>query len=358
LEGPFVLTRGSLPAVFPLIRRYAGSSVLAARWGIHADDSERAGFVSELLREGLVAGRIEAIAGGAEDKISGALLWERLPWDSEILGTSCARILMLAGGDCGRLLSFWRDRAESLGIVYVVIRVPAPPPDVCSTIPKRKHAREPGSRRTNRPRDSIDGLLECSTSSLHGLLAEQGFSKIERLVFMSRAVEGPDPEHEVTAARPEDIETMAAIAASSYSYDRFHAEPLFPGKAADRIHERWCRGSFAGRADAILTVRDAGGVVAGYCTCILPRRSGAQPGWIDMIAVRGDSRRAGYGRTLVLGALRFFRNAAAAAAALSTQGHNRPAFALYEKLGFRKYFEAVTYRVDLGGGRMEIGGGA
>jgi ribosomal protein S18 acetylase RimI-like enzyme len=346
-----------LPAVFPLIRRHAGSSVLAARWGIDAGDNERAGFVFELLREGIEAGRIEVIACRTGDEVSGALLWDRLPWDSHILGTSCARILLLAGEDCGVLLSFWRDRAVKLGIVYAIIRVPERPPGMRSMTRQGRETQGSGDRRTDRPRESIGGSPQSGSSILHELLTGEGFSRIEQLVFMSRGVDAPPPAHEVTEAAPGEIETVAGIAAASYSFDRFHSEPLFGKEAADRVHERWCRGSFEGRADAVLAVRDEDGCVAGYCTCMLPRRVAVQPGWIDMLAVRSGSRRAGFGESLVLGALRFFRNANVTAAALSTQYHNRPALRLYEKSGFSRYFEAFTYRTDLRDGQQGSGRG-
>ena len=63
-----------------------------------------------------------------------------------------------------------------------------------------------------------------------------------------------------------------------------------------------------------------------------------------MLAVRPDQRGAGLGAILISGALDYLRDAGVDQAALCTQALNRPALALYEKLGFTRFLTAATWR--------------
>ena len=296
------------------------------------DSKEDASLLAyNLILKELFSGAIEAIGVKEGEEIAGVLLWQKLAWDTQILGLGCARILLVAGRTCSDLLSFWKERAAAEGIKYVTIRVP----DI-SVGP------------LDRLDDDVPHALrnECY-GEMQNLLGAAGFEHFERMLYLSRSTEAPGPARELAQACREDIKTIQGIAASSYRYDRFHREPFFSQEAADRVHSEWARASFSDRADEVLFVRDDERRIAGYCTCILPEPKNGRPGWIDMLAVSNDARRQGLGESLVLGALSYLRGFGYAEAALSTQDGNVPALKLYRKLDFDLFGAADTYRLVL-----------
>jgi len=64
-------------------------------------------------------------------------------------------------------------------------------------------------------------------------------------------------------------------------------------------------------------------------------RAGRQ-GYLQRLAVDPDARRAGFGRTLVVDALRWVRRTGGRSCLVNTQADNQDALALYEACGFRR----------------------
>ena len=321
----------SFQGLNPLLRHHAGTTVYRFLGGSGASVEDASVLAYNLILKELFSGSIEAIGVKEGNKIEGVLLWQKLAWDSQILGIGCARVLLVSGRTCSDLLYFWKERAAAEGIKYVTIRVP----DI--SIGPHEISSE----------DVPHALRNECFEEMQDLLAAAGFEHFERMLYLGRSTEAPSPARELSQACREDIKTIQGIAASSYRYDRFHREPFFSREAADRVHSEWARASFSGRADEVLLVRDDEKRIAGYCTCILPEPKNGRPGWIDMLAVSNEARRQGLGESLVLGALGYLRGFGYAEAALSTQDGNEPALKLYHKLGFEVFGAADTYRLVL-----------
>jgi len=329
MDNPTVISPERLSTLEPLIRRYAGSTVLNVKGQVSLGDGEGTRAITGLLIRGFVEGKIEAVGIEHHGEIVGALLWRKLPWDTKVLGKACARIFLIGGCGLDRILAFWKERAASMGIRYVTVRLP-----------------QVGEMIADESREEPSGE-EDGHEKLPLLLVDVGFERVERLIFFKRSTAAPAPYHSITEARKGDRDEIFQIAGSAYSFDRFHRESFFTKGEADRLHKAWAAESFSGRADAILVVRDEGKHIAGYCTCTLPADRAASPGWIDMLAVRDGQRRRGFGESLILAALRYFRRNGLKEAALSTQETNHSGIGLYGKLGFMCYGIASTYRLVL-----------
>ncbi|MBU8920960.1 MAG: GNAT family N-acetyltransferase [Bacteroidales bacterium] len=306
-----ILTGTDIDRAGPLIRRLAGSTALAAGRGIDPDSPEGITLAADRLEHILKKGEVEAIGHVGPDGLNGLMLWSPLSWDTAVTGVDCARILLLGGEGCGSLCAFWKETALGRGIRYATARLPD---------------------------SSSEYGRQCDA------LAGTGFSELEKIVYLKAECGEVEDVEGVDIAGPEDIGELREIARVSYSFDRFHADPVFDRQTADKVHEEWMRGSFEGRADAVLALRSAGGRPAGFCTVIIPGPDDPGAGWIDMLAVRPDERGHGLGARLVTGALDYLHDSGVDQAALCTQADNRPALALYEKLGFTRFLTAATWR--------------
>ena len=149
-----------------------------------------------------------------------------------------------------------------------------------------------------------------------------GFRKVEVLVTFSGRGKGAAG----TIAANDDLDGCLALA-SCFTHDRFHADPLIPNELADELKRRWIENSFKGRADSIFVIRDNG--VAGVCICL--------PGVIDLIVVRPDCQRLGYGTRLVHAAFHKYKGIKVA-----VQAGNFPAMALLRECGLREVSRKVT----------------
>ena len=170
------------------------------------------------------------------------------------------------------------------------------------------------------------------------VLSQAGFRLIESLLTFSRDIPAQfAPVAGVSLAGLDDAEACAAIGRSSFSFDRFHADPQLSDAAADEIKARWARNGVIGRADAPLIVRE-NGAVAGFNLCM---RQGADA-VIDLIAVDQWWRGRGLGRKLVAGALAHYAGVAPTMW-VSTQDSNLASVALYRGAGFVPHGAAHTW---------------
>jgi ribosomal protein S18 acetylase RimI-like enzyme len=329
MPNPFILASAPVDELRPLISRAIGSTVLPLLGSAGGDAAEGERYALELVAADIEAGALEVVAVERKRRLSGALIWKINSWDTEVLGTVCANLLLVAGEARRALIAFWRKRAISCGVRYATCRVV-------------EGVRGPDDEMAAAWNGTIGAENE-----LPDLLLDEGFTRLETLVFLRRPSRVPRPVHEVHCAGAGDIEPIARIARSSYTFDRFHRDPFFPDRAADALHERWARNSCRRPHGSVLTVRSGGNQVLGYASCLIPPSIGRGQGWIDMLAVTAAQRRNGYGESLVRGALRYFKAEGLGCGALSTQEHNAPAAALYRKLGFTPYGVAATYRLVL-----------
>lgn len=148
------------------------------------------------------------------------------------------------------------------------------------------------------------------------------------------------PEPAVRPARAADLPALQAIAADSFVFSRFAADPFFSPEQVRAFHRQWITNLCAGLADAVL-VCEHRGEIAGFVSCALA----GDEGRIPLIATAGQWRRAGLGRALVTAALHWFAASGARAVHVKTQAQNYPALALYHRLGFTISRTELTFSV-------------
>ena len=149
-----------------------------------------------------------------------------------------------------------------------------------------------------------------------------------RLTFRWETAAGfPESVAPARPAQPADIPALEAISRECYQETRFYNDPGFPREKVVALYETWIRRSVEGWADAVLVTEDRKGP-AGYVTC-------HRDGWrIGLVGVSARARGQGAGRTLVGGALEWFRDAGAPEVFVPTQGANLAAQRLYRRCGF------------------------
>ncbi|MGE0392411.1 MAG: N-acetyltransferase family protein [Vicinamibacterales bacterium] len=146
--------------------------------------------------------------------------------------------------------------------------------------------------------------------------------------------EAADGAVEVGDAREDEGEALAEIAASSFSFSRFHSDPdIEPGVAAS-VKREWVRSYATGRRGRRLLVARVDGHPAGFLAELAVEREGRSVGVIDLVGVGVPWQRRGVGRTLVA---RWVTSCVGQYASLrvGTQAANVPSIRLYEGLGFR-----------------------
>ena len=129
----------------------------------------------------------------------------------------------------------------------------------------------------------------------------------------------------IRAMTAEDFPALAAIARGSHRDSRFFADGHFSAERCEALYEEWLRKS------RTVLVGEVDGQAAGYCSCDV-KEGGT--GSIGLIAVDPRFRRVSLGKSLVEGALEFFRKSGMHTATVVTQGQNSGSQRLYQRCGF------------------------
>ena len=139
----------------------------------------------------------------------------------------------------------------------------------------------------------------------------------------------PDPDARIRKAGAEDEGAVAANAAPSFGWSRFHRDPAIADARANAIKTSWARSYFDGtRGDACL-VAESDGVVAGFLLAIVQGDCVTT----DLIAVDAAYRRRGIARALMAAMERSHDDARRFR--VGTQLVNAPSLHLYQSLGYR-----------------------
>ncbi len=163
---------------------------------------------------------------------------------------------------------------------------------------------------------------------------------VDSTFAVDRAPALPAAHPAVRPARADDLPALQAIAADSFVYSRFAADPFFTPEQVRAFHRQWITNLCAGLADMVLVFETDGDAV-GFVSCA---RAGGE-GRIPLIASHARLRRAGVGRALVTAALHWFAAAGVSAVHVKTQAQNYPALALYHRLGFTISKTDLTFSV-------------
>lgn len=124
------------------------------------------------------------------------------------------------------------------------------------------------------------------------------------------------------------LKGVAAVAETSFTFTRFHLDPLVDNGLANRIKREWVGNFFAGaRGDALVLAETPAGEVVGF---LLTVKNGDRT-VIDLIATRPDWQGKGAGAAMVA----HLREKNGPAIDVGTQLANLPSLQFYQKLGFR-----------------------
>lgn len=171
------------------------------------------------------------------------------------------------------------------------------------------------------------------------VLENHGFRKIETLVTFEGV--GPDLARAVRLrdATLSDAETVGDIAAASFRFDRWHADPMIPSAAADSYKAQWARNDVTGRAETVLLAVSEAGAIEGF-NALLYRPPAAV---IDLIAVAPAHQGRGVGRRLMAGAFAAARRAGLKTLRVGTQAANEGSIRLYRAFGMEETGRAETW---------------
>ncbi|MEZ4372065.1 MAG: GNAT family N-acetyltransferase [Polyangiaceae bacterium] len=162
------------------------------------------------------------------------------------------------------------------------------------------------------------------------LLESFGFRVVDTNVTFEKQTGGERRPARATArvARPEDAEAVERIAATSFSFTRFHLDPQVEQAHANQIKGQWAANFFKGKRGDAMVVAELDGRVVGFNQLL--HTPDAQV--IDLIAVDADARRAGAaGAMMSVGESLYSGDRIR----VGTQVANIPSMRLYEAMGFR-----------------------
>lgn len=248
-----------------------------------------------------------------------------LPWDTDQFGFVAARIDLFAAPG---IYPESRSYLETLLPVFL------------------------GECQKHNIRHLIVRLASDELASLH-VLGHAGFELIDGIQTFSRHLEQEPPpllngDFEIRQSGPGDVESVAEIARTSYTIDRFHSDNYLTGRQADDIHETWVRNSLSGKAaDSVLVVAQ-GSQVLGFVTCKIDQKAraalGVAIGGIILVATAEKARGKGVAREATQESLRWFWNQGVNLVEVGTQLSNVKAARIYEQGGFRLSGVSFTLR--------------
>ncbi|HEY3743052.1 MAG TPA: GNAT family N-acetyltransferase [Bryobacteraceae bacterium] len=270
--------------------------------------------------------RLLSSATGAFASATGAIAWRKLDWDSELFGFPAARIDLLAvrGG---------YSEARSTACVLIEKAVE----DAIGSAQIRH----------------LSARVDASSLGLAHALTDCGFELIDGIqtfaLPLGERSQG-EPAAHTRLAKETDAEAIAAIARSSFVYDRFHNDLAIGVETADRVHEAWARNSVSGQAaDAVLVccANDPESIDS-FVTLKIDSENAAALGMriatIPLVATAVEARGQGAARRATEAALDWCRNERVDIVEVGTQISNIPAARLYQAAGFRTTAISLTYR--------------
>jgi dTDP-4-amino-4,6-dideoxy-D-galactose acyltransferase len=228
---------------------------------------------------------------------------ELLPWDSEFFGCRIARV-------CGDTLKKeqaaqiddWCRSNRVLGLYFLA---------------------------------RADDPATIQTAEQHGFGLVDIRVTFERLMAMNSQELIRPALHGVACIRPvqpDDLPGLQAMARTGHGETRFFSDSHFPRQRAEELYSTWIILEAQGRAQTVLVAASATNQPLGYISCHLdPVR---REGQIGLVGVSPEVRGRGIGKSLVIGAIDWYRDQNVHKVAVITQGKNQAAQRLYQQCGF------------------------
>jgi dTDP-4-amino-4,6-dideoxy-D-galactose acyltransferase len=238
-----------------------------------------------------------------------------LPWDSEQLGTSAARV------DCLLSMGSYNEQRRNKEILL----------DQLVSEAQDRRVRHLSARVDASDLSSLHVLEKADFITLDGILT------YALSLAVNPSVELPG-DFRVRLATVADAEETATLARTAFVYDRYHADPFITREQADELHAAWLRNSCTGEAaDAVLVAEDQEGLL-GFTSCSLPRdserRSGRMVGTIILVASAQRARCRGVAHATMMAAVEWLRQQGCEIVESGTQLRNIPSSQLFRKCGF------------------------
>lgn len=131
----------------------------------------------------------------------------------------------------------------------------------------------------------------------------------------------------------DDLPGLQAMARTGHEETRFFSDSHFPRPQAEELYSTWITLEVQGRAQIVLVAASPTNQPLGYISCHLDMTR--REGQIGLVGVSPEVRGQGVGKSLVQGAMDWYRNQGAQRVTVVTQGKNRAAQRLYQQCGFR-----------------------
>lgn len=180
-----------------------------------------------------------------------------------------------------------------------------------------------------------------SGNELHNQLTTLGFrhvlNEVEYMGYPQFNIPS-ESEFEIRSAIKSDFEDVVELAASGFSYDRFHWDPQVNPVTANQIKKLWVSSAFRHGSNRRLWIAEQSGRIAGFCLTV-----GSLPTIrIDLIAVDVNYRNRGVGARLVSSIPHCYGETSIILRA-GTQVKNRESLRLYERVGMKIESERRVY---------------
>lgn len=220
---------------------------------------------------------------------------EELKWDSDLFGRKIGRIIVKSSEDIRAIIR----QAKEEGYGYLTCR------------------------------------LKANEISAVQFLEENGFYLTDiGVIWEKKNIEiSEEPAIPVREAKIEDIPMLKAMVVGLFKESRFYHDPFFTENEADMLYQAWIENSVRGFSDKVFLANNAG-----FITCkILP-----DVGNIELVGVLYPYRGKGFGKALMLKALKWFKENGVNTVTVRTQASNIMAINLYISLGFYVKWADIT----------------
>ena len=232
-----------------------------------------------------------ALGSVASGHISGFVIYNDSPWDSQIIGRRIGTVKHLA---------VTSDGPAGVEVLRALID------ELTQTLAKRG-TRCAACRVQSGELTAIHALEQCGFLLMDTLLDfvfDFSRTRIE-------AIDLPRQDEQLTIrrAKPGDLPRLMALNERAFAdyFGRYHADPRMPPGTATRIYVEWVRSAFQGWADWIL-VAEMGGKIAGFAlwrkALGAKEKNTASVAYCDMVVVDPECQGGGLGTALMFDGMR------------------------------------------------------
>jgi len=236
-----------------------------------------------------------ALGSVASGHISGFVIYNDSPWDSQIIGRRIGTVKHLAVAS---------DGPAGVEVLHALID------ELTPTLAKRG-TRCAACRVQSGELTAIHALEQCGFLLMDTLLDfvfDFSRTRIE-------AIDLPRQDEQLTIrrAKPGDLPGLMALNERAFAdyFGRYHADPRMPPGTATRIYVEWVRSAFQGWADWIL-VAEMGGNIAGFAlwrnALGAKEKNTAGVAYCDMVVVDPECQGRGVGTALMFDGMHIARD--------------------------------------------------